>query len=195
MKNKIEIQKEIDDLLKQIGSLTTRRSALRIERGKILAGEDEKIRRISESLLNGSDVEKESTALERDKGQLTALNNAIDLAEARLSELSVKSTNLKRDLAMVDFERLADDADELALACIPIFQAAVDANNALREKFAELAQVAPAAGQNVNSDRLKTANDLNLFFGDVSTKIKYNLTRIETEYSAQMKVLRQKKSR
>jgi hypothetical protein len=196
MKSKIEIQKEIDNLQKQIGDLSTRRDVLRADRENILAGKEEKARLVSESLLAGRDASQEKTALESDKVSLTALDDALALAESRLSEFSQKRTDLQRALVNVEFDRLTDEADVLLLAAIAQFQGAVDANKALREKIAELAQIAPAAGQSIDfNDHLKLVRDLNQYFDETSISIVNKLARMEMYHPARLLELRQKKSR
>lgn len=195
MKNKIEIQKEINDLQKQKDGLTSRRDMLRADRENILAGKEEKARLVSEALLDGLDASQESTALEHDKAKLTALDDALDLAESRLSEFSQKHTNLQKALVHLDFDRLADETDRLLLACISKFQAAVDANQVLGEKIGELAQLA-ATGLNDTDelDRLNLTRNLHQFFDKAGVDIVNRIKTLETSGAAQWLELHRKKS-
>lgn len=196
MKNKIEIQKEIDNLQKQIDGLTTRRDVLRADRRNILAGKEEKARLVSEALLDGREALQESTTLEHDKAKLTALDDALGLAESRLSEFSLKRTDLQKELVQVDFDCLADEADGLLQAVTLKFQAAVDANKVLGEKIGELAQLGPAGPRSTDElDRLNLTRNLHQFFDKASVEIVNRLETMGTSGQARWLEAHRKKSK
>lgn len=195
MKNKVEIQKEIDLLQEQMDGLKTRRDMLHSDRENILAGKKEKAQLISEALLDGRDASRESTSLEQDKAKLTALDNALGLAESRLSGFSQKRTDLQKALVHLEFDRLADETDRLLLACISKFQAAVDANQVLGEKVGELAQLAATGLDSTDElDRLNITRNLHQFFDKAGVDIVNRIKTMETSGSAQFLESRRKKT-
>lgn len=164
MKSKNEIQKEIDNLQQQTKDLTARREALRAERNEVAASIDAQAKAIGAALLDDLDTTKESDTLARDRAKLEGLDEAITQADTRLADLKRQREDAVRAFALVDFSRLADEADALLVTSVDKLCAAATELNALKAKFDELHQISGATGVNIDyHDHLRAVERLSRF--------------------------------
>ena len=160
MKTKADIQREIDDLQRQTDALAKRRETMRADRDKITASIEAQTKAIGAALLDNRDATKESDVLTRDRVKLEGIEEAITQADRRLAELKQAQEEARRSYAMVDFTRLADEADALFITAVDKMRDTFADLTAIEAKFAEIHQISPAAGQNVDyHDHLKYVRD------------------------------------
>ena len=196
MMTKNDIQKEIDNLQKQIESLTARRKALNADREKLVVSIDERKQLIGESLIASRDISQEFTILTSDEAKLDGLNGAIALADERLFELENKHKLSLMAFAKVDFEKLADEADDLLKGFLDTLSTAVKFVPALDAKFSELFEIQAKAGEDISSgDHLRFVRDIYRSFEEETKMIVIKFERYETAYPAVLSKVRQRKSR
>lgn len=164
MKSKAEIQKDLDDLLRQTVQLTKRRVALAAERKELSEAISQKTQGLGEALLDNRDIAKESDALAHDRVKLEGIDAAISQATQKLQTLDRQQVATRQSYAMVDFDRLTNEADNLLVSSVDKLRAATEELAALELKFGELHAISSDAGQNIDfHDHLRAVRNLSRF--------------------------------
>ena len=108
---KKDVQKQVDDLTKQVGDLTKRRGELAGDRSKAQESYEQRMRLMGSDALSGKSSGGTPEALIRDRVSIETLDEAINQADQKLSELNQELADKKAALVLYDFRAVAADAE------------------------------------------------------------------------------------
>lgn len=177
MATKLEVQKKVDGLKKQIDDLSKRRAQLDADREKLTTAFEARKKQAGADALEGKDTGA-ADAITRERAKLETLDEALAQAGEKLGELNRELSDNEAGLARFDVNDLAADLENSIVSGIKCL---LDLTGIIGEVEEKKKAFNALAGKNAVRDEYRNTNALVMF--DIS-RIKIILNDIQKSYPA-----------